>query len=187
MSKDELHLEIERVLPKVNGRARAWSRMMAHALVELEIITEIKCMYDHCVLETREFTPYVKGMSRGEPAVLTIDHVHELFDGGNDRPQNLQIMHFRCNSTKGQLRKMGDPAQRERARQQTLARWADPNERARIIEKAAEGGRSPEVRKKRSESMKAHWADPERRARHAARLPRGDAWRAARNQEKDND
>lgn len=187
MTKDELHAELERVLPKVNGRARAWSRMVTHALIELELVTKIECMYDDCQLDSRAFTPYTKGMSRGEPGVLTIDHVLELFDGGTDRPQNLQIMHFRCNSTKGQRRAMSKVEQRERARQQSLARWADPEQRARIIEKAAEGGRTPEARKKRSESMKAHWADPERRARHAAKLPRGDAWRAARTKEKDND
>lgn len=89
---DALHQELEALMPS-NVK-----RCLIHALIDLGIITKLECMWDDCICETRKFSCHE---GRAHPLMLTIDHIVERCEGGDDRPSNLRIMHHRCNSALG--------------------------------------------------------------------------------------
>lgn len=162
MTKEELHAELERVVPP-GTKARSVIRMVGHALIELGYITRVECSYGECVMPTREFIlPGVEGTYRGR-GIATIDHRVALCDRGSDRPENLQLMHFACNARKGSLEGFANVDVRERHAASSRERWKNPEYRAKMTSRV----QSPEERALKSASMKEHWADPDRKTKHA--------------------
>ena len=162
MTKEELHAELERIVP-AGTKARSVLRMVGHALIELGYIERVECMYDQCVMPTCEFAVASVESGLRSRGIATIDHRIALCDDGNDRPQNLQLMHFACNARKGALEGYANNDARERHAQSSRDRWEDPIYRARITGRE----RTPEQRASASAKMKAHWADPAKKAVHA--------------------
>lgn len=172
---DDLHAEVERLLPLEDTR-RSPHRMIIHALIDLGLITVLECQYDRCVLSSAEFGVHGKNV-RGQRDALTIDHIINLSQGGTDRPENLQLVHWACNVAKGTRDANSDPELKQRHSDGMSRRWReDADYRERMSKRVV----SDEERQKRSESMKRHWADPDKRAAHSASLARGDDWHAAR-------
>ena len=176
MSLTDLHTQLDAIV-STDNKNRSLTRILGHALIELGIITKIECMYDECVFETREFLPSDVAKRREVPI---IDHIVERWQGGDDLPSNLQLIHFACNSRKTMRIRLAVPEIKEALTQKVRDRWQDPEFRKRTSERLAAAGSSPETAAKRSASMKKHWQDPERRAAHTARLLRGDDWQRSR-------
>lgn len=167
--KDRLHAELEALTPAA-ARARHWQRMVIHALIELEQVTRLECAYEDCSLESRLFG----GFGSREKDILTIDHIISKSDGGTDLPSNLQLMHHRCNSVKGQIDALKNDSVRARISETSRARWQDPTyvEKARVAQSRAQ--QRPDVVARKSASMRASWADPEVGARRAANTSKSD-------------
>lgn len=168
MSAD-LHAQVDALFP---GR-RNLARPLLHALIDLGHVTEIRCMWDQCVLPGVPFTP----ANRSRKDSVSLDHIVALSNGGTDDWRNFQLLHYTCNMRKGAVY---TDERRARVSAAGIERWADPEYRAKVMARAAFGGRTQEARDKRREAMIRHWADPERRAAHQSRLARGERHRIAR-------
>jgi hypothetical protein len=106
------------------------TRVIGHMLIELGNITRLECAYEDCVLESREFAAGSKRQAAG----ITIDHVIPLCDGGSDMPDNIRLIHFACNNSKG-----------------GKELWADPIRKASMLAARVD---TPEAKAKRSESLR---------------------------------
>lgn len=154
--KTKLHDELLVLLPQHVWR-RLQTRMIVHALIELEVVTTLECAYDECSQDDRRFVAYDEGGPR-HAKTLTIDHVVSRSDGGHDRPSNLQLMHFGCNSGKGARDAAKNPAVRQKMSDASRRRWADPAQRASMVAQQVEAQARPDVKARKSESMKEAWA-----------------------------
>lgn len=123
--KEELHEQIETL------NIKSWNiRAVIHALIDLEHVSAIECSSDNCLFETRSFVPRKDGPGH-QGQSMTIDHRQARSRGGNDRLENLRLMHQTCNlscaprdQTKAQL------ANRKESHQRFLAtgnkdKWLD--------------------------------------------------------------
>jgi len=148
-------------------------RILVHALIDLEQITSLDCMWSLCVLPGIPLSP-----AGTRKACATLDHIQARTNGGSDHWRNVQLLHHTCN-----MRKSHDFTEehRQKISDAVRKRWQDPEYRATVAPKVAAKLRDPEVRKRKSEAMKRHWADPERKAQHSAKLARGEDWRRARS------
>lgn len=89
--REKLHAE----LVFLEGEGANWQRIMvAHALVDLELVTSIECAMPRCIETSREFS--YNGPGRQQ--TLSIDHSTPLSSGGGHRPENLRLAHLSCNS-----------------------------------------------------------------------------------------
>lgn len=79
----DLHAEIEKLMP-VGVR-----QSLVHALIDLG--HPLECEMPSCLAEARDVFEKT-GKDR-----VSIDHIEERRDGGNDRVDNLRIAHLRCN------------------------------------------------------------------------------------------
>lgn len=171
MTKDELHAELDLVVPS-GTKARSYVRMIGHCLIELGLVTRIECAYENCVLPSRAFVVALEGEYRGR-GIATIDHVTSLSDEGNDRPENLQLMHFACNSAKGARDAFRNPLIRADVSAKLVERWKDPEYRERAGAAQSSAQQRPDVVARKSESMKKTWSDPEHRAARSAAISAG--------------
>lgn len=71
-----------------------------HALVSAGLVTRLECAWPDCEEESRTFVPRIEGQAPAS-SELTIDHIIATNNFGLNRIENLQLMHFRCNSVKG--------------------------------------------------------------------------------------
>ena len=171
MTKAELHDMIDMLIPPTT-KGKSATRVIVHAMIDLELITSMKCSYEHCVFETREFEK-LNGNQRIRGGVM-LDHVIDIADGGTDRPENMRMIHFACNSAKGTRSMLARPGNMQRLSEGLKKRWEDPEYRANIISKTTAGHRRPEVQASKSTKMATNWADPEVRARRTEATRR--AW-----------
>ena len=144
-----LHRQVEQV--KINK----WNRMLIHALIELELVIALECAYHACQFDSREFD--FSGSTHRHPRGLTIDHKISRAAGGSDLPQNLQLLHFACNSIKAGSEDI-TPARRERQAEASRRRWK--TDRDTMLATFSKAARTPEALAKRSDSMRAYHADP---------------------------
>ena len=124
MTRDELHDALDELLP---GEKRVLVRVVGHALIALGLLTKLECGYEDCILPTREFTIAVL-RNKASPSV---DHVKELWEGGTDRPENLRLIHFACNSSKSMKLRMMGTAYRVHMSTIMVGQWQDPDLRAK--------------------------------------------------------
>lgn len=127
----DLHAELDELLPS------SYRRMLVHALIECGAVTELKCQYEFCLHETRDFDP--GGSQRGKnPRALVVDHIVSQKNGGSDRPQNLQVLHHTCNGHKA-IKVDTDPELlRELRSAQMRERWQDPEYREQQIKRLSQ-------------------------------------------------
>jgi len=150
MEKEELHVAFEELL---DGRRRGTTRALVHALIDLGFVTSLNCSWQGCVLLG------VPLASEGKTdAGLTFDHSIAVSDGGSDRPENIRLLHFRCNMVKGSSYTTG---RREALSVAGKHNWQDPRYRAKVIEAARNGSLKPEVVSRKSEAMKRSWRNPD--------------------------
>lgn len=90
MTRQELHSQLDSIY--VSTRA---IRLLVHALIELEVVTEIACQWPTCKFDDKSFD----GTGVGNQRALSIDHVIPLRSGGSDLPSNLRITHRGCNNS----------------------------------------------------------------------------------------
>lgn len=147
--REDLHDEVERLLP-FEGR-RSPQRMVVHALIDLGRVTELVCGYEDCLLPVRTFSPHGRD-ARGQRDALTVDHFVNLSQGGSDRPDNLRLMHWACNVSKGS-RDSRAPELRRRQSEGLSRRWqTDESYRDRMTNREV----GQDERRRRSEAMKRH-------------------------------
>lgn len=90
MDKEELHAALDEIYVSTNA-----IKMLVHALIDLDAVTEISCQWDTCTYSSRSF----HGSGKGCPTVLSIDHRLPKHEGGGDRFYNLRIVHRGCNNS----------------------------------------------------------------------------------------
>lgn len=89
MTKEELHSQVTAL------SIFTWhTEAIIHAMIDLDIITEIACQRDDCLYPDQPFTK----SRRGDPHLICIDHIHQRHLGGIHRVQNFRIMHLGCNA-----------------------------------------------------------------------------------------
>lgn len=184
-TKQELHDALDELIPAGTQR-RSTTRIIGHALIELGVVTKLECAWDDCIMESRAFEPYYAcgtGQARNH-AVISVDHVLSTRDGGSDLPDNIQFVHFGCNSAKGGRDARANPDVVQAHSDGMKRMWKDPDKRRARIESVTESQNRPEVKQRKSSAMAQYWdtLSPEDRSDRARR-----AWDTRRrNQEKDN-
>lgn len=127
MTIEELHTEVDTYTCVWAGRA------LLHALIDLGIVTELVCMIPKCRYPGQ---PFKKNARRGDPLIMSFDHIVQRQFGGHDRPSNLRIGHLGCNAAQG---RWGPPW--------NLGISPSPETRAKLSEASrvwrARGGTSP--------------------------------------------
>lgn len=127
MTTAQLHDALDAL---VTTEKRPLVRIVGHALIALGLLTELECAYEDCVLPSRVFSMH-DGVKRYDKASPTVDHVIELWDGGTDRPENLRLVHFACNSSKSmKMRVAHDARYLEKLSQTMQEKWQEPKFRA---------------------------------------------------------
>ena len=162
MEPAELHKEVDLKVPA------KW-RVMFHLLVDLGRLKRVECQMIECVGETRELSVYYPGAAGGnrkygveyDPWTCTINHKVATANGGEDRAENIELAHARCNYRDGG--KVADNYKKKRG-------WFSEENQQRARKAAAEASGRPEVKAKRAASMKAHWDDPVKSAAHRAKI-----------------
>lgn len=160
-------------------------RIIGHALIELGLLTSLECGWQHCKEETRAFIPY-SSSSQGQKArqrrAPSVDHVISRSDGGSDMPDNIQIIHFSCNSAKGSIDSKKNVEVMKAHSDGMKRMWQDPDQRRKRIESLRENQNRPETVEKKSKAMKNAWerVTPEERSERAKR-----SWETRRNNQKD--
>lgn len=86
--KDALHEEVEAL-----GLTNPAVCIAVHALIDSGRITELVCKAPHCFFPGMPF----KNGGRRNPTGLSLDHIILQCDGGGHRPNNIRLMHYRCN------------------------------------------------------------------------------------------
>lgn len=95
MTKDQLHEELIQLGLSKTSRTMA---MVVHALIELEQIVRLECHAEKCLFDSRKFD---RSGSSPRHKVLSLDHIVERCNGGTERPENIRLLHFACNSSLG--------------------------------------------------------------------------------------
>lgn len=167
--KDTLHSELDALLPVSEDdkkSKRSGIRAIGHALIELGLVHAIECGYADCIMDDRKFErdPSKKGGGR---KWITLDHVIERCDGGNDMPSNFQLLHLGCNSSKGAKAYFANPERKKEHAILNGTRYKDPEYRKKLSASLKAASSAPETKAKRSQKSKEMWADPEHRDRHS--------------------
>lgn len=167
MDKEHLHEELVRV---VSRPERYWLRVVGHALIDLGRVTAVECGWDDCIMPSREFVPDSTDDWHPQHRMgVSVDHVVGRQDSGDDRPENIMLLHFGCNSAKGQRERFSDPQRAAAHSEKLRERWADPAYREKMSQSLSEAGKRPDVAARKSESMKKTVAEkPEGWAREKA-------------------
>jgi hypothetical protein len=120
---DHLHRELEHLLP---DPSQVCTRIIVHALIDLGRVKSLTCQYVRCPFKSRKFSSGPAKNTKG----LTIDHVDEQAD---DRPENIAIVHFSCNCSKGGHYVWSVPALRKKLSRALSDRWKNKSYRKKKI------------------------------------------------------
>jgi hypothetical protein len=150
MDREALHATADELI----SDKRFTTSCIVHCLIDLGLVTSLECAYKDCDLPSRKFS---KDSTRFQRDHLDLDHKVSRSGGGSHRPENIQIMHHRCNIRKGASGEAKE-ARRQRLTEALRQRWQDPEYR----EKMSESSRnvSQEARDRRAQKMRDHHADP---------------------------
>ena len=88
MKNSNLHNQIDFLLPQ------GMRRILVHALIDLNIVTELRCLDSECRYPGKAFTKF----KDCRVTSLTLDHIIRKQHGGSDYPENIRLLHFGCNS-----------------------------------------------------------------------------------------
>lgn len=113
--------------------------IIVHALIDLGLINELKCMKPHCKYPD---VPFMAADSKHRKKQLTLDHIIELRNGGTHRIQNITLAHGSCNYTAGfkrsdeQINRMiqAQQTRKEETRAKSLEMWQRPGHREKMKE-----------------------------------------------------
>ncbi|AKJ72612.1 HNH endonuclease [Gordonia phage GMA2] len=186
-TKETLHNELDALLSigPDDDSSRVGPSIIGHCLIELGLVTAIECGWEDCIYDDREFVRDAS-VRNGGKLWISIDHVIPRFQGGSDRPENLMLLHFGCNSSKGVRDFHDDPGKKKEHSEGLKRRWKDPEYRERLRRSLAASQNSEKTREKRSDSMRKHWSDPERKKKHSQAMQKSWDTRKAKERETRN-
>lgn len=94
LTREHLHVQADQ-LP-----CARWEQIaLLHAMIDLDIITELECQHPTCLYDTRKFDLSDTAQRMRDKYALTFDHVFPQRFGENHRIPNLRIVHRGCNSS----------------------------------------------------------------------------------------